>query len=171
MTSEPTEQEIRTFVGKNSNYYLRRWSTLSVGGENEVGFNNAAFWLSGLWLPYRKMYKVSMIFYGATIAYTIFEYFLFIGILKYKELPNDLYYLVCIIFAGVCGKYGNRWYYLYTCSKIAEVRRSSSSEESRTQVLLNRGGTSWSAALGFFMMAMILLYLVEGIVSIIVSYL
>lgn len=165
MTPESTEQEIRAFVGSKSKYYLNRWSTLLTGGENGTGFNIAAFWLCGLWLAYRKMYKKSIILYGVIVSETVLEYVLFNMILKYEETPRGLDFIIGIIVGLVCGTYGNRWYYSHTCNEISEVRRLSSSEESRTQVLMKRGGTSWSAAIGFFLMSIIVGMVVLGTIA------
>jgi Protein of unknown function (DUF2628) len=166
MMPEPTENEIRAFVGKNSDYYLSRWSALLTGGESKIRFNIAAFWLTGLWLPYRKMYKITITLYSVIIAETILEYILFDGILKYDEPPKILGYIVGITIGFVCGIYGNRWYYSHTCKNISEVRRLSTSEASRTQALIKRGGTSWSAAIGFNLMFMIVVIVVIGTVSV-----
>lgn len=118
--------------------------------------------LSGLWLPYRKMYKITIILYGFIIAETILEYILFNGILKYEEPPGILGSIVGFTIAFVCGIYGNHWYYSHTCKNIFEVRRLSTSEESRTQALIERGGTSWSSAIGFMLMFIIVAIVVIG---------
>jgi hypothetical protein len=57
MTPIPTEEEIRAFVGPNSGYYLNAWQPALSDQGSVSGFNVAAFFLSGLWLGYRKMYK------------------------------------------------------------------------------------------------------------------
>jgi hypothetical protein len=166
MIPEPTESEIRAFVGKNSDYYLSRWSALLTGEENKNRFNVAAFWLTALWLPYRKMYKMTISIYVFIVAEAILEYILFNGILKYEEPPKILDSIVGITIAFVSGICGNRWYYSYTCKNISEVRRLNTSEESRTQALITRGGTSWSAAIGFFLMFIIVAILAIDTVAI-----
>jgi Protein of unknown function (DUF2628) len=166
MIPEPTENEIRAFVGKNSDYYLSRWSAFLTGEESKIRFNIAAFWLTGLWLPYRKMYKITIGIYAFIVTETILEYILFDEILKYEEPPKILDYIVGLTVGLVCGIYGNRWYYSHTCKNISEVRGLSTSEESRTQALIKRGGTSWSAAIGFILMFMILAIVVMGTVAV-----
>jgi hypothetical protein len=169
MTQPPTEQEIRLFVGKNANYYLQRWYSWLPGEGNGSSFNAAAFWLAGFWLAYRKMYKITLIFYGSIIAETVLENILFLGILNYKEIPTGWNFIVGIASGLICGVYGNRWYYSHTCDKIAEVRRLNLSEESLTQAFRKRGGTSWLTAVGFIMMFLIVGILVEGTVALLLG--
>ena len=53
------------------NNYLRNWAPLLQGGTGRAGFNWAAFFLSGLWLAYRKMYKVTLILFVIIIVETV----------------------------------------------------------------------------------------------------
>jgi hypothetical protein len=48
-----TEAEIRAFVGKKADYYLASWSSVLHHGGRRTKFNWAAFFFSGLWIPYR----------------------------------------------------------------------------------------------------------------------
>jgi hypothetical protein len=50
MPSTLTEQEVRAFVGSNSDYYLRAWQPALAGPGRASGFNIVAFFLCGLWL-------------------------------------------------------------------------------------------------------------------------
>lgn len=165
----PTQQEIRAFVGNNSGYYLSRWSAFLSGEGNESGFNVAAFWLFGLWLPYRKMYKITLIIYGSIVAESILEYILFVGILNYEEPPVVLSNVVGIALAMICGVYGNRWYYSHTCNKIDKLRRLNLSEESLNQALRRCGGTSLLAAVGFLMMFLIVLIVTVGTITVLLG--
>ncbi|HBE18244.1 MAG TPA: hypothetical protein DEG17_24325 [Cyanobacteria bacterium UBA11149] len=165
----PTEQEIRAFVGNNSGYYLSRWSAFLSGEGNESGFNVAAFLISGLWLPYRKMYKITLIFYGIIVAESILEYILFVGILNYEEPPVVLSNILGIALAMICGVYGNRWYYSHTCNKIDRLRRLNLSEESLKQALRRCGGTSWFAAVGYLMMSLIVLMVTLGTIIVLLG--
>src|SRR5437764_14418267 len=70
---ELTEPELRAFVGSNASYYLRRWCPTMEGGGAGMGFNWAAFFLSGLWLPYRKMYLATAVLFGILVVTTILE--------------------------------------------------------------------------------------------------
>ncbi|MEM8780683.1 MAG: DUF2628 domain-containing protein [Cyanobacteria bacterium P01_G01_bin.49] len=153
----PTEQEIRAFVGRRSDYYLNRWST-ALSGEGDVfSFNQAAFWLAGFWLPYRKMYKITLIFYGIIAAESLLEYIFFVGILKYQEPPVSLNFAVGIGSGVICGIYANRWYYWHTCENIEQLRRLNLSEESLNEALKKRGGTNWITSIAFMIMFILVL--------------
>src|SRR5258707_862516 len=52
-------QELRAFVGRRAVYYLAKWRGVLAGSGTETGFNLAAFFLSAIWLPYRKMYGIT----------------------------------------------------------------------------------------------------------------
>ena len=69
--SSPRELEYRAFVGRNARYYLRKWSFAPDDSGSTRGFNWAAFLLSGLWLPYRKMYRVTFIFYSILVGTSV----------------------------------------------------------------------------------------------------
>lgn len=158
MTITPTEHELRLFVRKNADYYLEQWSSLLSDDndqKNKLGFNIAAFFLTGFWLPYRKMYKVTFIVYGIILAISILEYFIYLG----KE-PPPFSNAWGIIIGFICGNFGNRWYYDHTCEKIAEIRRLNLSEEERNKLLKKWGGTSLLASIGFTLMFFVAMFLV-----------
>ena len=74
--SEPTDEDserrqLRAFVGSKAQYYLDKWTPLLRSLSGNAGFNWAAFLLSGLWLPYRKMYKATLIFYAIIILWVV----------------------------------------------------------------------------------------------------
>ena len=66
MSSPLTQDEVTAFAGKNADYYWTRWTPL-IQGQDWSGFNWAAFFFSGLWLAYRKMYGIALIFYAVAL--------------------------------------------------------------------------------------------------------
>jgi hypothetical protein len=159
METPLTEQEIRSFVGPKADYYLEKWAdSLALKDESYgAGFNWAAFFLSGLWLPYRKMYLVTLIFYGIILAESVLEDLVFIGILDEPEPPPALGRMVGLAIAIVCGWYGNRWYLSHTRAKIAELRGLGEEDEAYMQVLAKQGGRSLAASLGIFLSFMVIM--------------
>jgi hypothetical protein len=160
-----TEQEVRAFVGRNADYYLRTWwpalKTYQGGYDQETGadimsaqpktgFNGAALLFSGLWLPYRKMYVPTLVLFGVVLFESLLEEILFVGILGKSEVPFGLNRLVGLIVAIVCGAFGNRWYLSHMRKAIADVRSRGLAEEEQLRELSKRGGTSLLASLGFF---------------------
>jgi hypothetical protein len=162
-----TEQELRAFVGRKADYYLGKWwpalksqgsgyDQVAVAGlmlaQPKTGFNWAAFLLSGLWLPYRKMYKATFIFMGIILLESILEEVLFVGILGKPEPPAALGRLVGLVAAVICGAYGNRWYLSHAQKMIFQARSEEFQGDEYVKVLAQRGGTSLGASLGMFVL-------------------
>jgi hypothetical protein len=160
-----TEQELRAFVGPNSDYYLNKWwpglkghgagyDQVAAAGlmlaQPKTGFNWAAFFLTGLWLPYRKMYVPALILFGVILVKSLFAKVYFVGILGQPGAPYLLSWLVGLIAGIVCGSLGNRWYLSRARKVIAEVRSRGLPEVEHLREVSRRGGTSVLAALGFF---------------------
>lgn len=144
MATTPTKDEITAFVGQNADYYFSRWTPL-MEGQNWTSFNWAAFGLSGFWLPYRKMYKAALIFYGIILLESIVEWRVFAD-----ETPRGLESLVGLAAAVICGAYGNRWYLAHATNVIMQVRAQELPENAFMDAISKRGGTSVGAALGYF---------------------
>jgi Protein of unknown function (DUF2628) len=161
----PTEQEIRAFVGPRADTYLAKWKPLLNGVGTGSSFNWAAFFLSGLWLSYRKMYLAATIFFGFLLLEIIAEHALFVWILGKPEPPKSLDRIVGIAIAITCGSLGNTWYLSHTRKAVTAVRSQGLSEEAHLQALAKRGGTNIAAAVGFgllfFMVACLVVILLD----------
>lgn len=155
-------KEVRTFVGKGADYYLARWQRVHGGGKRGAGFNWAAFLFSGLWLPFRKMYRATFIFFGFILGESIAEEILFVVILGQPEVPVTVDRLGSIIISLICGTYGNKWYLSRIRSEIIELKSQGMPEDAYLQSLSRRGGTNLAAAIGLvtiLMSAMIAVFL------------
>lgn len=53
MSTSATEDAVQTFVGKNYDYYQRKWE---LAPSSIKVFKVAAFFLGVVWMVYRKMY-------------------------------------------------------------------------------------------------------------------
>ncbi|MEA2561693.1 MAG: hypothetical protein QOH06_3197 [Acidobacteriota bacterium] len=162
--SNLTDQEVGAFVGRNVDYYLKKWRSVLEGpgnagnAGNATGFNWAALLLSGLWLPYRKMYRTAAIFYGVVLLETLLEEIVYVGFLGKPEAPGSLGRFFGLIAGMVCGGFANGWYLSHTQEAITELRSQGLPEEAYLQALAKRGGTSTAASLGFiiiFLFAML----------------
>ena len=156
--SNVTDEEIRAFVGTGATYYLDRWQPALEGGRtvgNTTGFNWAALFLSGLWLPFRKMYRAAGIFYGVLLLETLLEEVLYVGVLGKPEAPGSFGSFFGLIAGMVCGGFGNEWYLSHTQKAIDEVRSQGLAEDSYLQALAKRGGTSYAASLGFLVLFLV----------------
>lgn len=134
-----TEEEIRAFVGRKADYYVERWMR-----RDSMGANWAAFFLSGIWFPYRKMYRATLIFYGAILADAVLE--------EIIDLPEHLSRWVGVAVAVICCSSANRWYFNHATSKIRELRAQGLPEEKYLDAVAARGGTSLFAGLGLFVL-------------------
>ena len=81
MAGEVTETELRAFVGPKFDYYLRKWGPKLEDPSADCGMNWAAFFLSGFWFPYRKMYAATFILYGVSLALAIVQQVVFVAVI------------------------------------------------------------------------------------------
>jgi MFS family permease len=165
----PMEQEFRAVVGSNSDYYLEDWQPALSGQSRASGFNVAAFFLFGLWLGYRKMYKAVFILFGIILAATVMEYVLFLGILKMQPLffvMSALVWLVgALVVAIVAAVCSNGWYLSHVQRVIAEVRSQGLEEDAHLKALAARGGTSLGASLGLFSLFVVTIFAVSFVLT------
>ncbi len=141
---------LQVFVGSNVKYYMNHWATLLRNRKATGGFNWIAFFFSGLWLPYRKMYKLTLIFYAIMILETVLEELVFVFMLGEPETPAIVGRAVGLVASLVCGGYANRWYLSHARRHVAEVGSSGLEGNYLAEALAKRGGTSLVASLGLF---------------------
>jgi hypothetical protein len=165
MSSMPTVEEVRAFVGgPSADYYLKAWGPALEGRGRAGGFNSAAFFLTGLWLPFRKMYGVALLVYGLLLAEIAVEYAVLRAVRgaegEAAGVQAGMTCFVTLVLAVVAGAYGNAWYLAHARRVIAEVRAKGLPEERHLKALTRRGGTSLFSALalaGAFVLAQALL--------------
>ena len=151
---EATEAELRTVIGPRSDYYVTQWCA-------KRKFNWAAFFLAGLWLPFRRMYAVAAIFYGIIIVATILTQ-VSLWRLGYPWVPPVVDRLLQLAAAVVIGASSNGWYLGRLRNIIAATRTLALPEDEHLRTLSVQGGTrAWHAA-GFFALAMIAMYAVDA---------
>src|SRR5690625_4469138 len=78
-TEDSVEKDMLKYVGKNSDYYHEKWKTIAEK-KNGVSWNFAAFFLSTIWLGYRKMYKEVIYIALFFLSFDLLLYFLDSGI-------------------------------------------------------------------------------------------
>jgi hypothetical protein len=154
----PTEQEIATFVGKESDTYLRKWREALDDNTKSKGFNWAAFFFAGFWLAYRKMYKVAIILLSIIIAESILEDIIFVGILDYIETPAMLDRIIAITVAAICGVQGNKWYLTHTLRNISAIKNQGLPEAEYSAALSKTGGTNLLAAFGMLILFIAIMF-------------
>lgn len=122
-----TTDDIRSFVGPNSYYYIQQFSKFTITGREKfcTTWNWNCFGFTFLWMLYRKMYVLSLV---------TFVVFLIPGV-------NVLLHIV----AGIIGNY---LYYRHAKEKIIEIR-STQSAQNYVPVLQEMGGVNkWVITIG-----------------------
>jgi Protein of unknown function (DUF2628) len=155
-----SEAEIRAFVGKNANYYVGKWPTADEEFGRARGFNWAAFFLSGLWLPFRKMYRTALIIFGLIVAESALEEIAVTNNLLSEQSRALFDRVVTLIFWIVCGAFGNAWYLAHTRREITRIRALDLPDETYREALARRGGTSYLASLGLFCLFLAVVFVV-----------
>jgi hypothetical protein len=153
-----SEAEIRAFVGKKASYYLRKWPWSGDNFGRAKGFNWAAFLLSGFWLPYRKMYRTTLIFFSIIVAMTVLEEIVFAAGLVSESAATVYDRVTGLIIPIVCGRFGNAWYLAHAKREIAQIRVLGLKDEDYYLALARRGGTSVFAAIGFMLFFAVVLF-------------
>jgi hypothetical protein len=127
-TAEPVEdQEVRAFVGKNSEYYLSAFRKFTVTGTENFTptWNWSAFGFTFVWMLYRKMYLLS------AITFLIFC------------VPG----VNILLHIGV-GIISNYLYYRHVMGKISDAKRTTT-PQALFPVLQQVGGVhNWAITVG-----------------------
>ena len=122
--------EIRTFVGANSYYYIQNFSKFTLLGREKfsVTWNWSCFGFTFLWMLYRKMYVLGF------ITFIIFC------------IPG----LNILLHIGA-GMTGNYLYYRHAKSQIVEIRATQSAQNFMPLLQEMGGVNSWVVTLGIIM--------------------
>jgi hypothetical protein len=166
---EVTETELRAFVGPKFDYYLRKWAPKLEDPSADCGMNWAAFFLSGFWFPYRKMYAATFILYGVSLALAIVQQVVFVAVIGTATVPAGVGLIVNIAVALVCGLYGNTWYLAHAQRKIAAAHAQGFQGDHLMYHLARTGGTSLAASLGIAFLASIVIFVVTLVMLVIAA--
>lgn len=130
---EITGDEIASFVGKNSYYYLRKWSEMEKKG-SPVSTNWEAFISFFYWAAARKMYQYA----GVTIAILLVMAFidLWFGLNKYLIRGGIVVTMI------VYGVFGNYMYKQHTTREIKRLKSKRLAQPQYEDALRQTGGTS-----------------------------
>ena len=152
---------LRAFVGAGADRYLRKWSAVLNGTATNPGFNWAAFFLAGLWMSYRKMYRATLILYGIILVEMIVGTVIASVVVDGSELIETFDRIINFAVAVICGGFGNRWYLAHVTRAIAQAREEGLEGEQLLHTLSRRGGTSLLAALGLFGLFLLAVFVVS----------
>lgn len=149
---EASEVELRELFGPRADYYVMQWS-----GASRRTVNRPALFLSGLWLPFRRMYLATAIFYSVALLETVVEELL-LWRLGYPRVLRLVDAAVMLVPAIVCGVWGNRWYMAHARRILAQTRALELPMKHSLGILRNRGGTRRLHAVGSLGAFMLLAY-------------
>ena len=159
-TGSPEEQDLRAFFGPKADHYLDLWRRRMTNPRQSLGFNWAAFFLTGLWLGYRKMYTVVLVFFAVILVESIAEEVLFVRILGEEESPMVVSKLVTLVASIICGKLGNHWYLTHAANVVSEVRATGLEDREVRGILAKRGGTSLLSSIGLIVLYVFVTFVV-----------
>ncbi len=120
-----SEDIIRLYVQKNSDYYIAKWKLMSASG-SKISWNWPAFLFTANWLGYRKMYLYAFIYIVLNIATLV----PLIGLILWIGMIVGL------------GMYGNYLYAIKTYETLTKLKTAYPDEEAFKQMVVKQGGTS-----------------------------
>ncbi|MFN6943346.1 MAG: DUF2628 domain-containing protein [Cytophagaceae bacterium] len=140
---EITEEYLRAYFGKKSDYYLDKWNEYKNG--KIISFKPYAFLFGLFWLLHRKMYKIALIVALVILVEGIIEDYLLTDIINIEEDYGKIIDLFTMFtFGAFFGMFGN---YLYMKSSEQKIKRILSEELTKEETILKlekSGGTSWA---------------------------
>jgi len=164
-----SEQEVTAYVREKADYYLKKWQPILLGQGHWAGFNWAAFFLTGLWLAYRKMFKGAFIFYGIMLivpfltSFYTFYTFAFLGKPEPPVALDTFEALPDLVAGIICGTFGNIWYLSHTRKAVNKIRTQGLQDEAYFQSLSKSGRTSPGKSFGFFILFILGLTVIKSL--------
>jgi len=147
------EALLRLFVGKNYDYYAKKWNLREPGGTKN-SWNWAALFLVVNWTAYRKMYFYSWGFIVLCVVEAICE--------RAFGLPLMVSNAVNVLLAIGNGAWGNGHYKLHVEEKLGKITPTGTSNEAIRMRVVKEGGTNLGAAVAFSFGVMIMLMIVAA---------
>lgn len=144
-----TSEEMK-FIGKNYEYFDRKWKTAALK-KSKQSWNWAAFFLPLPWIAYRKMYLYCWIFIGILGVEALAEY----AFGSSDTLSNVITFAIAVTF----GWQGNSLYKFHVQKKVKEITAMNTPEQTEIE-LARQGGTNVGAAIGFTVAALAVITLI-----------
>lgn len=161
-----TNEELRLFVGKKADYYLKQFA-ITQDTQPLYKMNVAAFLISIFWLFYRKMYLIGMLFFLAIIVEITISDFIFINVLGYTSSPKMYDAMKAIMYPAICAAFANRWYFFHTKRKISEIKQRILADDLQLIAIKTKGGTSIVASILGPVLLLASALIISGIIDIV----
>lgn len=141
-TFAPQGDLLAAYVGpKNADYYARKFDEFKSGG-GSVSWHWPAFFISSLWLLYRKMW-LNAFLYWIVLPFTLGIISGFIGAAVGPDASSVFYYVAYLSVTFLLVPiFANRLYYRHAQKKADKVASVISSAEQQSAELSRIGGTS-----------------------------
>ncbi|MBF5004757.1 DUF2628 domain-containing protein [Diaphorobacter caeni] len=144
---------LRAYVDKNYEKYQRMWDKAETK-KSRQSWNWAAFFLSFSWFAYRKMYVPAAIWIALIVGETIASM-----VFGYAERYSSVFSLGLAFGAG---QVGNTVYALHSNKQVDQVKAALPSSHWVSN-LRSKGGVSWLAGIGAFVILIVLLITVMAL--------
>ena len=152
--------ELRAFVGGKAEYYLRKWEPRLIDPTADAGMNWAAFWLPGMWIAYRKMYAIALIYTAIHLVFYVAMNVIFVVVLKMPQTPLAVFLIGGAVNSIICGLFANAWYLGHARVRHRRARAQGLEHEFLLHTLAVRGGTSIAGCIGMWFLSFFLGFVV-----------
>jgi hypothetical protein len=143
--SHLTSNQVRAFVGPNADYYLERWLLIEEEQLRPLGFNWPAFFLTGSWLLYRRMYRWFCLGFAVHAGVVALQIAAAVANLRYVVVFIGIALgLSRFAIPIVLGKYGTYWYYLHARRVVRRIAPEGRRED--LPAIARAGGVDWVTA-------------------------
>ena len=133
--------ELKAYVGEKADYYLHQWrNPLYI-------FNWGAFFFTGAWMVYRKMYWQFLAVMGATVVVSLIL----------QTLGISQAWIPSLALGLVCGYFGSKWYHYHALRVIRKTRLKKPRADERLKLLAKRGGTNTTFVIAVIVIAVIVI--------------
>jgi len=159
------EDERCPYIEKKIDTYLRKFESLERRN-SKSGWNWCAFLFGSLWMAYRKMYRLCILFF--ILEFAIPFVFVFAVAIWLESMPMDpekvaliLEGIEAIVSLGiciVCGLLGDHWYRKRIRRLVEEG--SVLPEKQRQKHIMTTGGTSSLAVVGLLTLNLVIIVMV-----------
>lgn len=141
---------IEAFVGKNADFYLKKWRIAENGTTPGPTANKAAFLTGAFWLLYRKLYVPLLLVVIVLVADVSIENILAQKALVNADVINAWDRLSPFVYASVIGMFGNTWYWRKYLKTVERASLQSPDPAMQEAYLRAKGGPNalavWVAA-------------------------
>ncbi len=125
-TIEVTEDDYRTFVGKNADKYLKRFGKFSVSGSDSFAatWHWPACFFGPLWMFYRKLYAWGFLTGLIGVSFSV------LSKMAVGDTPWEiLFEILNVLTAILCGLFGYYLYFRRVKKKILRVKLEAASKQ------------------------------------------